>query len=154
MYLPQPKKGAMAKLIEMVQPMQVRKMALPVVSFGPLKPLQIMLYLSKEIKHNSQMLVTPVTAPVGEKKRGGSVDLTIGSAEHPNTTTETVVGKEGNVGGQHDEVRQSEIHHEDVSGSPESLGGRDEAFIILNMSSLEIQHAYPRRYPIASHPPT
>ncbi|MPC70170.1 hypothetical protein E2C01_064411 [Portunus trituberculatus] len=69
MYLPQPWKGVEAKQKEMVQLTQVRNMALLVVSFGPLKPLQIMLYLSKEIKHSSQMLVTPVTAPVGEKDR-------------------------------------------------------------------------------------
>ena len=54
-----------------------------------------------------------------------TVDLTVSSAEHPHATTETVVGEERNVGGQHDEVRQSEVHHEDVGGSPKSLEGRE-----------------------------
>ena len=64
MYLPQPKKGAMAKPIEIVQLTPARKIALPLVSLGPLKPLQMMLYLSNEIMHSSQMLATPVIAPV------------------------------------------------------------------------------------------
>ena len=54
-----------------------------------------------------------------------TVDLTVERAEHPYTTIETVVGEEGNIGGQHDKVRKSEIHHEDVGGSPKSLEGRE-----------------------------
>ena len=69
MYLPQPNKGATPKPTDMAQLMMARTTALPLVSLGPLKPLQIMLYLSKEIMHSSQMLVTPVTAPVKGKEK-------------------------------------------------------------------------------------
>ncbi|MPC31603.1 hypothetical protein E2C01_024896 [Portunus trituberculatus] len=111
----------------MIQAVAHMAVALPWVSLGPLKPLQMMLYLSKEIMQRVQMLHTPVTAPVGEKKERidcstmccdtlteSSIDLTVGAAEHPHAAGEAVVAEEGEVGGQHDQVLDifwNEVHN-------------------------------------------
>lgn len=60
-----------------------------------------------------------------------AVDLTVPRAEHPHAAAEAVVGEERNVGGEHDEVRQGEVHHQDVGGGLQGLeSGREKEMSI------------------------
>ena len=62
-YPPQPQNGGEALKQPRNQHQRHIRVALPFVSLGPLKPLQIMLYRSMEIQANVQILQTPVTPP-------------------------------------------------------------------------------------------
>lgn len=59
----------------------------------------------------------------------GSVDGAVASAEHPHATGEAVVAEEWEVGGQHDQIGESKVHHQHVGGSLQVLE-REHSFCL------------------------